>query len=179
MATSEKSLVYFVAQSLDGYIAKSDGDISWLEKFGSSTEDFGYSSFYSSIDSLIMGGYTYNQLIQFKNWPYPDKPTWVLSHNTPSNQPEGVKFTTSGPEEILQSIRNSSRKKTWLVGGGKTAAHFLNRSLITDFIVTLIPILLGSGIPLLNSITGHYHLILKEKRVYPQGLVQLHYRLAR
>lgn len=73
---------YYVASSLDGYIAKEDGDVSWLDDLGVSPEESGYEEFYSTVDALVMGRKTYDKLHKFGSWPYGDKPTWVCTTNS-------------------------------------------------------------------------------------------------
>jgi len=117
-------VTYYVASSLDGYIAKEDGDISWLEDLNISMEDAGYDKFYSTVDALVMGRKTYEMVVSFGQWPYGDKPVWVCSSNkiTPiegSNLQAG-----STPEEASKAANEMNIKHLWLVGGGSLASSF-------------------------------------------------------
>lgn len=171
------SLIYYVATSLDGYIARPDGRVDWLEPIERSGDDHGYHAFYESIDGLLMGRGTYETVLAMGgDWPYPDKPCTVLTRA--DLQPAGpqVKIRHSTPQEALAELAEAGCKRVWLVGGGSLAGTCYAAGLLDELIVSVIPHLLGAGIPMFA--TGlERRLQLHEQRSFSTGVVQLHYRL--
>lgn len=168
-------LVYYVAASVDGYIAKPDGGLDWLAPYEGAAEDYGYSKFYNSVDAVLMGRNTYEQSLSFAAWPYPGKPCWVFSHGSTKNLPADVTVTTQSPAQAVPEIAARGVKRAWLVGGGALAASFQSQGLITEYIVTIIPVILGDGIPLFMPSGSTEKLSLVETKQYPDGLMQLRY----
>lgn len=157
-------VVYYVAASLDGFIATREGGIDWLRPFEGGAEDYGYSEFYASVEAVLLGRKTYEQSLQFPEWPYAGKPYWVFSS-----------ATRNTPAAVVQEMRQRGLRRAWLVGGGKLAASFRRERLITEYIVSVIPVILGEGIPLFDGLTGFEALKLLSSRSYPSGIVQLRY----
>jgi len=168
---------YYVASSLDGYIAKEDGDVSWLENLDISMEDAGYEEFYSTVDALVMGRKTYEMVVSFGQWPYDDKPIWVCSNNsiTPT---EGSNLQAgSTPEEAFKAANKMGIKHLWLVGGGSLASSFLERNLLTNISLSLMPILLGSGIKLFGTLVSPIKIIKEGFKPHKSGMVQIEYTI--
>jgi dihydrofolate reductase len=166
---------YYVASSLDGYIAKEDGDVSWLDELDISMEDSGYDEFYSTVDALVMGRKTYEMIVSFGQWPYGDKPVWVCSRNqiTPM---EGCNLQTgNSPEDAYKAAIEMDVKHLWLVGGGSLAASFITSNLLTNISLSLIPILLGSGIRLFGGLASTIKIKKESEKPYKSGMVQLEY----
>jgi len=168
-------LVYYVAASVDGYIAKPDGGLDWLAPYEGGDEDYGYAQFYKSVDAVLMGRNTYEQSISFPAWPYPGKPCWVFSHGSSKNLPADVVVTTQSPALVVSEIASRGIKRAWLVGGGALAGSFQSQGLITEYIVTFILVILGDGIPLFMPSGSTEKLRLVEAKQYPDGLMQLRY----
>jgi len=169
-------VVYYVASSLDGYIATAGGGIEWLRPFEQGGEDYGYADFYASIDCVLLGRHTYEQSQSLGEWPYPKKPCWVFSRTRNGPSEPGVRFTANAPRVALAEAEGEGCKRAWLVGGGKLAAAFRADGLISEHIVSVIPVLLGGGIPLFDGPGQLEWLNLAESRIYPSGIVQLRYR---
>ncbi|MFV3305750.1 dihydrofolate reductase family protein [Pseudomonas sp. NY15181] len=171
------TLIYFVAASLDGYIARPDGSVDWLEGYDSATDDYGYGAFYASIDGLLMGRATYLHCLDQGDWPYPDKPSLVLTraNHLPVASPR-VELMHCPPSEALEALQAKGCQRIWLVGGGSLAGNFLAAGLLDEVIVSIIPHLLGAGIPLF-SIGLEQRLQLLEQRSFPSGIVQLRYQV--
>jgi len=153
----------YIATSLDGYIARTNGDISWLNEIPNpENSDFGYSEFISKIDAIIMGRNTFEKVLEFDDWPYGRK-VFVLS-NTLKNVPEylidRVEIVSGDLKTILEDLKKRELKNLY-VDGGKTIQSFLKEDLIDEMIITTVPILLGDGIPLF----GHLERDLKFKCV--------------
>ena len=170
------ALTYYVAASLDGFIATPDGGIDWLTVAESEGEDYGYADFFAGIDALVLGRITYEQILGFGEWPYADKPCWVMARQTLPSSRTDVIVTDQHPSAVVQAIAERGHRRIWLVGGGTLAGAFQAAGLITDVIVSVIPIVLGNGIPLFGASGIWQQLQLVETTPYPSGVVQLHYR---
>ena len=168
-------LIYYAASSLDGFIADKEGDISWLDMINLDQDDHGFNAFYESIDSLIMGRRTFEQIVDFGDWPYPGKPCWVLSNSGITSDYDRVNITSQNPDQLMKSLQQQGYTRTWLVGGGTLARSFHNHSLIDEYFVSLIPYLLGEGIPLLGHAGHACQLKLIESIQHASGVVQLRY----
>jgi dihydrofolate reductase len=169
------NIVYYVATSLDAYIATSDSGIKWLSAYEMEGEDYGYQDFYESVDTLVIGSRTYEQILNLGAWPYPEKPCWVLSRRQLTVEQPEVTPTSLSPQEIVSELRGRGLKRVWLVGGGQLATSFRRQGLIDEYIVSVMPIILGSGISLFGTTEYRENLDLVECKSYPSGCVQLHY----
>lgn len=165
----------FIATSLDGFIARQDGALDWLPADGG--EPHGYDEFIATVDAIVMGRKTFETVLSFDAWPYGTKPVVVLS-----TRPSGLKapdgavcdMMTGTPHEIV--ARLSARGMTHLyVDGGVTIRRFLEAGLIQRLIITRIPVLLGSGIPLFGPLPHDVRFEHVATRAYPSGLVQSEY----
>jgi dihydrofolate reductase len=157
-------IIYYVAASLDGFIATPDGGIEWLKPFEGTGEDYGYGEFYASIEAVLLGRRTYEQCLQFPEWPYAGKPYWVFS-----------RANTNTPASVVAEMKSRGLRRAWLVGGGKLAAAFRAERLITEHIVSIVPVMLGAGVPLFAGPAPRQDLRLKSSRNFPIGIVQLRY----
>lgn len=158
-------IVYYVAASLDGFIATPDGGIEWLRPFEGGGEDYGYGEFYASVEAVLLGRRTYEQSLRFPEWPYAGKPYWVFSS-----------ATGNIPMKVVQEMRARGIRRAWLVGGGKLAAAFRAEGLISEHIVSVIPVILGAGIPLFDGAGPFEKLKLTSSQAYASGIVQLRYK---
>ena len=171
----------FIAVSLDGYIARKDHAIDWLEN-QSTTVEHGYTQFIDSVDGIIFGRKTYEVVLNLTSgeWPY-SKPVIVLSQtltnsDIPVHLTDKVTITDQTPAELLQNLDQQGWNRAY-VDGGITIQSFLNEGLIEDLIITTIPVLIGDGIPLFGATTEDIHLELVNLTQYPSGLAQSHYRV--
>lgn len=169
------AVIYYVATSLDSYIATPDGGVEWLSAFESAGEDYGYSGFYASVDAVLLGSRTYTQCLTFGEWPYPGKPCWVFSWRQIEVAQPGVTLTTQSPLHVTAELRARNLRRAWLVGGGELAASFRAHGLITEYIVSIIPMILGAGVPLFASPGPKENLKLADSKSYPNGVTQLRY----
>lgn len=170
----------FIAVSLDGYIARQDGDIDWLLKRDDPTEDHGYAAFIADKDWIIMGRGSYEKVLTFDEWPY-DRPVLVLSRQlTDTPVPEALKgkvqFSCFTPREALAHLKEKNVHRVY-IDGGQLIQSFLREGLVADIVVTIVPVLLGSGKPLFGVLTNDIDLTLLSSRSFPSGLVQSYYRL--
>ncbi len=176
MTRSLKTSV-FIATSLDGFIARADGSLDWLPQ--DESEDYGYSDFMKSVDTIIMGRKTYEQIRTFTVWPYPDHSVLVLSHHIldlPATLQASVQVLSATPAEIVRSLTAQGAKHLY-VDGGQTIQAFLRAGLIQELIMTRIPVLIGHGIPLFGSIPQDIRLHHLQTRSFASGLVQSHYKV--
>jgi len=171
-------VIYYVAVSLNGYIATPDGGVDWLAAYQTPDEDYGYAAFFDSIDALIFGSRTYEQVVGFGAWPYGDKPCRVFSRRTLATPRPEIRLTTAEPPEVLSELAAQGLKRVWLVGGGQLAASFRRHGLITEYILSVIPVFLGGGVPLFAAPGPEASLALIGATPYSNGVVQLHYRHA-
>jgi dihydrofolate reductase len=169
-------VVYYVASSLDGYIAAPDGGLGWLAPFETSGADYGYSAFYDSIDTVLLGSHAYEQALTFGDWPYAGKPAWVFTSRRLNSTRDDVTVTDLGPDEVLAKIEAQGARRVWLVGGGSLAGSFQAAGHIAEYIVSVIPIILGSGIPVLGACGREQRLHLVQTTEYPDGVLQLRYQ---
>jgi dihydrofolate reductase len=170
-----RKVVVFIASSLDGYIATEDESLEWLFKV-EGEGDNGYSEFYQTVDTVIMGRRTYDWIIKHEptNFPYQNKECFVFSTNR-NQDSEHVQFIqTANIEEFIEKLKNRAGKNIWIVGGGELLHHFLKNNLIDELILTLAPTLIGKGIPLFRERDSELELVLKRTRTFNQ-FVELHY----
>lgn len=174
----------FLATSLDGYIADESHGIGWLEKANEVVpkgEDCGYGEFFSTVDSLVMGRRTFEQVALFPEWPYGNTPVFVLSNSLaalPSGVPASVTLMQGSPMEISQRLSVLGFQHVY-VDGGSVVQGFIEAGLLEEITITLIPVLLGVGISLFGRSSSAVWFTLQRSHVYPFGFVQNVYRVAR
>jgi dihydrofolate reductase len=169
-------IVLYIATSLDGFIARPDGNIDWLSVVERAGEDYGYSAFYESVDAVVMGSKTYELCLGFSVWPYPGKKAFVFTGRQLKSDRDDVVFVSPDVRSAQTEFETQGLKNIWLVGGGALTGSFLQQGLIDEFIISVIPIILGDGIPLFPAPGPGAQLELVESTRYPSGLVQVHYR---
>lgn len=168
------TVVLFIAASLDGYIAGPDDDMSWLF----TDADFGFSDFYSDVDTLIMGRGTYEVVRSYIDWPYPGKRVIVVSRSADNEVDTPLTELYSDDLNDLRSrLEGEGAQKVWLVGGGELVASFLHKQLLDEISVSMHPILLGSGVPLFPGGFPRTMLMLKDMQAFEGGLVQMNYHV--
>lgn len=162
----------FIAASLDGYVARRDETIDWLF----SDADYGYTDFYASVDTLIMGRNTYDVGLTFEQYPYPGKRVLVLSRTRSGLDQNGAEYTAEEPFELLHRLRAEPGDHIWLVGGGQVVRAFLAAGLVDEIDLFVHPILLGDGLPLFPAGFPEARLELTSSQSFPSGLVRMSYR---
>lgn len=172
-----RKIILYIALSVDGFIAQEDGSVDWL--LGESQDpniDTGYLDFIDSVDTILMGWTTYHQLITElapDHWVYEDKQCYVAS-TRPHEKQENVEVISGDIAQFARQLREQPGKNIWLVGGSQLIAPFIEEDLVDEYILTLIPTLLGSGIPLFRGSAQALNLHLKETRTF-DGMAQLVY----
>jgi dihydrofolate reductase len=170
----------FIATSLDGFIARPDGGLDWLQDANAAGEDHGYAAFIETIDGIFMGRETFKVSLGFDPWPY-DKPLIILStklqlHDLPPHLTDQVSIARSVPEAVAEGKIRGWRRA--YVDGGATIRSFLKEGLVQDMVITRIPVLLGQGLPLFGPLEADVSLRHLETQSFPSGLVQSRYAVA-
>ena len=167
----------FIATSLDGYIAKQDGDIEWLhENPNPNNDDYGYAEFINNIDVLVMGRNTYEKVRSFDTWPY-EKKVVVLSHTlneVPEELAGKVEFFFGSVNSVVEHCHKNGFQNLY-IDGGRVIQSFLDNDLIDELITTRLPIILGKGIPLFSIMDESLIFKHKSTTVYDEALVKSHY----
>ncbi|MEZ4884690.1 MAG: dihydrofolate reductase family protein [Chitinophagales bacterium] len=173
-----RKIKLYIATSINGYIAKSDGSVGWLDTIPNpNPTDYGYFDFLKSVDTTLMGNATYQQILGFDvPFPYADKINYVFSR-TQSGVDEYATFVSENIVEFVQELTTQEGKDIWLVGGGELNGFFLKNGLIDEMIVSVMPMVLGSGIPLFGTGVKDVEIPfgLKEVVSFETGAVQLVY----
>ena len=169
----------FIATSLDGYVARRSGDLGWLMKHQTEGEDHGYDAFMASVDGLVMGRGSFQTVLGFDAWPY-TKPVVVMSQtlnqdDIPDAIRDKVTLTRLDPRGVMNMLQEQGWRRVY-VDGGKVVQAFFRASLISDMIVTRIPILLGDGISLFGPLDHDIDFEHLETHSFPSGLVTSSYR---
>jgi dihydrofolate reductase len=170
-----REVVLYIAQSLDGYIATESGGLDWLDMVAAEGEDYGYNEFVATIDAVIIGRKTYDKVMSFGiEFPHKGRNTYVVSR-TLTGKTEDVSFYNGEVSSLISEIRRSPGKNIYVDGGSELVLDMLKNDLIDRFIISIIPVMLGSGIRLFRSGFSQLNLSLVDCVKYPSGLVQLHY----
>jgi len=141
-------ITYSVASSLDGYIATEDGAVDWLSRFPRTSEEHGAGDLEASVDALLLGSRTYEFALKLGYWPSPQKSSWVFTRRKLAVLDPSITLTSETPAQVVRTLAARGCRRAWLMGGGKLAASFHAEGLITRYILSVFPVLLGSGIPL-------------------------------
>ncbi len=178
MTTGEITLS--IATSVDGFIAAEDGSVAWLEEFQSAGETDGgegsYEAFFADIEALAMGATTYEQVRTFGAWPYEDRPTYVLTRSDYPRATDAVEFV-EGEVDGLATRLKRRHDRIWLVGGAQVARAFLRDGHVDELRLSLVPVLLGRGIPLFGESDQRRELELLENTTHETGIVELRYEV--
>jgi dihydrofolate reductase len=174
----KRKVKVYIAASLDGYIAHSDGDIDWLDSVARPDEDYGYAAFIETIDTVIMGRKTYEKVLSFGgDFPHAGRDCYVLTRT--KRVSDGQVHFFSGPaDELLDQIQRKPGKDIFIDGGSEAIDLFREKGLIDSYTVSIIPILIGEGIPLFKESNKELPLKLVEATTFDSGLVQLTYEPA-
>lgn len=172
-----RKIILYIASSLDGYIARENGDVDWLPKIDS-FEDYGYADFLKSVDTVMMGRKTYDQLLNFDEYPYSDKKCYVFSKDY-SKFDKKAEYVNKNIECFTGNIKHQPGSYIWLVGGSEIIDIFIKADLIDEFMIFVIPNILGKGIPLFRESNPELKLKLTKSIPFPSGIVQLNYELDR
>lgn len=174
-----RKVILYIAMSLDGFIAKPDNDLSWLNIVEKEGEDYGYSNFCNTVDTIIIGRKTYDKVVSmgFDN-PHPDKTTYIVT-KTPKPQNGNLIYYSDNIKLLVNKLKAESGKNIYCDGGAEIANLLLKEELLDEIIISIIPIILGNGIPLFKTNNTENKLKLVQSKSFEKGLVQLHYEIVK
>jgi dihydrofolate reductase len=186
MKTRRKIIVY-IATSADGYIARPDGDVEWLNRRPSNV-DYGMRAFYRTIDTILWGRKTYDWLLKYfkkhraKGEMFDRKvANYVFSRKPPNPKKvaAGVEFVSQPVKAFARRLRTTPGKHIWMMGGGELIASFLDAGEIDEFDIHIIPTFIGKGIPLIAPRHRDVALHLLSVRKFSDGSIRLRYEVAK
>ena len=181
----KRKIIVYIATSADGYIARLDGDVEWLNRRPRNVE-YGIREFYKTIDTILWGRKTYDWLLDYSKKHGKTKglldtklANYVFSRKPPKRAASGVEFVTEPVKVFAQRLRATPGKQIWMMGGGGLIGSFLDEGEIDEFDIHVIPVFIGEGIPLIAPRHRDVTLRLLSSRKYPDGVVRLRYGVAR
>ncbi|MBK9489272.1 MAG: dihydrofolate reductase [Haliscomenobacter sp.] len=175
MTPNNRKVILYIAMSLDGYIANDNDGLEFLSIVEQKGEDYGYNKFVTTVDTVIMGRRTYDKVLSM-GVEYPDNgnPVYIL---TRTERPDkgSIKFYTGDLKELVFKLKSEPGKNIYCDGGGEVVNALLQDELIDELIISIIPILVGRGVPLFKNGRPEQKLKLVSSKAFDKGLVQLHY----
>lgn len=181
-ADTAKVTIHMVS-SLDGFIAKQDGDVSWMRstdnyKQGATLTEEYITEFLNSIDCYVMGSKTYEHAMEL-GWPYGDTPVIVLTTRALTNDRESVKFYSGDLEKLVVDQLRPLYKNIWMVGGAMLTKDFIRQNLVDEIVISFMPVLLGAGTLFFDYIGQEKLLHLKDVTAYKDGMVEMCYEITK
>jgi dihydrofolate reductase len=180
---SRRKIIVYIATSADGYIARPDGDVEWLNR-RPDKYDYGMRAFYPSIDTILWGRKTYDWAVAY--WKKrgttsgmfdTNVTNYVFSRKPPKRAVAGVQFVTGPVKAFARQLRRKPGKHIWMMGGGELIASFLDAGEIDEFDIHVMPVMIGEGIPLVAPRYRDVELRLRSSRKFPDGVVRLRYEV--
>ena len=176
--TKRRNVIVHIATSADGYIARPDGDLEWLTSRPAPAGFYGMGAFMRSIDIKLLGRKTYEASLRMgAKFDSKSRNVVFSRHAPPADAPSGMEFVNGAIGPFLSRLREHPGKDIWLMGGGDLIASFLDERAIDEFVVSVAPVFIGDGIPLMARRHRHVPLELQTTERFEDGLVQLHYRV--
>jgi dihydrofolate reductase len=176
--TKRRKVIVHIGSSADGYIARSDGDLEWLTSRPAPKGFYGMSAFMKSVDTKVLGRKTYEESLRLgAKFDSKDRTIVFSRHPRPADAPSGVEFVNDAIGPFVSRLRDQPGKDIWLMGGGEIIASFLDEQAIDEFVISVAPVFIGDGIPLIARRPRHVPLELESVERFEDGLVQLRYRV--
>ncbi len=176
--TTRRKVIVHIATSADGYIARSDGDLEWLTSRPAPKGFYGMNAFMRSVDTKVLGRKTYEVSLQMGAKFEPQSRNIVFSrHPPPPDAPSGVEFVNDAIGPFVSRLQDQLGKDIWLMGGGEIIASFLDAQAIDEFVISVAPVFIGDGIPLIARRHRHVPLDVQSVDRFEDGVVQTHYRV--
>lgn len=171
-----KKVTLYIAASMDGFIARRDGSIDWLPQPVEGGEDYGYGGFLATVDTLLMGRKTYEQVLTFGPWPYEGKRCVVFSGSRSERDETRVEWVDCDVAAFVRELKVCTGEGViWLVGGAEIIAACLGGDVVDEIIQTTVPVLIGDGVRLFPETNWTTPWRLGEVKAYADGLVQMTY----
>jgi len=171
-----RKVILYIATSLDGYIAKPNDDLSFLSIVEQEGQDYGYAEFIKTVDAVIVGRKTYDKVISMGfDFPHAHKDAYIITR-TPRPTIGSVKFYTGNLKSLVDRLKSENGKNIFCDGGAEIVNELLKADLIDEFIISVIPILVGNGIKLFKDGRSEQKLELVSVKSFDKGLTQLHYK---
>jgi dihydrofolate reductase len=178
LTKNHRKVIVHIATSADGYVARPDGDLEWLTSRPAPDGFYGMNGFTKSIDTKVLGRKTYEVSLRLGAKFDSKQRSIVFSRRArPVDAPTGVEFVSETPSALVSRLRAEPGKDIWLMGGGDIIASFLDEQAIDEFIISVVPIFIGEGIPLIARRHRHVALELLSSDRFGDGVVQNHYRV--
>jgi dihydrofolate reductase len=173
-----RKVILYIATSLDGYIAQPNDDLGFLSIVEQEGQDYGYADFVKTVDTAIVGRKTYDKVISMGvDFPHADKDTYIITR-TPRPNIGNVKFYTGDLKTLVDELKSKNGKNIFCDGGAETVNELLKSDLIDEFIISVIPILVGNGTKLFKDGRPEQKLEFVSVKSFEKGLTQLHYKRA-
>ena len=182
MVKRHRKIIVYIATSADGYIARADGDVDWLNR-PRTAGDYGMGAFYRSIDTILWGRKTFEVALGFQRKGLKGSEfdanvkNYVFSRKPPRKPVPGVEFVNEPISNFARRLRNAPGKSVWMMGGAGIIGSFLDAGEIDEFIVHVIPTMIGAGIPLVQPKQRLVPLTLKSLERFKDDVVRLHYEV--
>jgi len=178
LMTKRRKVIVHIGTSVDGYIARSDGDLEWLTSRPAPEGFYGMNAFMKSIDTKVLGRKTYEASLQM-GAQFGSRNRYIVfsRHSSPADAPSSVEFVNEAIGPYVSRLREQPGKDIWLMGGGEIIASFLDEQAIDEFVISVTPVFIGDGIPLIARRHRHVPLDLVSSERFEDGVVQLHYRM--
>ncbi|MBN8701493.1 MAG: dihydrofolate reductase [Bacteroidetes bacterium] len=172
---SERKVILYIAMSLDGLIAGANDSLDFLSLVEKKGEDYGYGKFTESVDTVIMGRKTYDKVCSMgvEN-PHPNKKLFIITR-TPKSAIDNIEYFTGNIIDLISELKQRNGKNIFVDGGAEIVNILLKQNLIDEFYISIIPIILGSGISLFQQPLPELNLKLVDSKQFESGLVQIHY----
>ena len=176
--TQERKIIVHIATSADGYIARPDGNLDWLTRRPAPKGFYGMPKFMRSVDAKLLGRKTFDLSVEMGAHFSADDRHYVFSRQPPpASVPAGVEFVSQSIGAFAKRLRDQAGKNIWMMGGGEIIASFLDEDVIDEFIISIVPIFIGEGIPLIAPRHHEVPLTLRSVKPFPDGVVQVHYEI--
>ena len=173
-----RKIIAYLATSADGFIARPDGDVSWLDR-PRPADEYGMPAFLRSVDTIVMGRVTWDVGQKLGGTVVEGKRNIVLSRSLPFHAIPGATVENIEPSELAARLRSEKGRNVWLMGGADVFGSFLSAGALDEIIIHVVPVLIGIGIPLLDPVARQTELKLKSTRKFADGVVRLHYEINR
>ena len=175
-----RKVILYIAQSLDGYIARKDGNLDWLPQEISGKMNKFYSEFSQQVDAVLMGRKTYDQIVNVlspNQWAYPNKTSYVWTSTKIESLYDNVHFMDTDLVTFVKELKEQEGKNIWVLGGGALIAELIKNNLIDEYSIAIVPVILGEGIPLFPQDNKNTVFLKMQECIEENGMIQTRYTI--